>query len=112
MSASEPSLIDRIRDYLADQPSTREVRMFGGLSFMVNNSIVVAARPGDALLVRADPDRSAELLGRPGAREAEMGNGRGMGPSWLHVDSEALESDEDLTFWLEVAMDFNRRSRT
>ena len=41
--------------------------MFGGVSFMINNKMVVAARDGGYLLVRADPKRSRELLAITGA---------------------------------------------
>ena len=50
--------------------------MFGGLSFMLNEQMVVAVdREGD-LIVRVDPSRSRDLLTRPGARPREMGTGR------------------------------------
>jgi len=55
-------LVDRVRDALAAKPSVREVKMFGGLSFMVNNRIVVSVRGGGDLLVRADPEQADELL--------------------------------------------------
>ena len=81
--------------------------MFGGLSFMVNEKIVVAARPAGALLVRADPARNDELLALPGAAQAEMGTGRSMGPSWISVAPKAIATDEQLSFWLDVALDYN-----
>ena len=40
------SLTDRVRALLTDEPTLREVRMFGGLSFMVRDRMVVAARRG------------------------------------------------------------------
>lgn len=50
-------LVDRIRDALAAYPSVREVKMFGGLSFMVNQKMVVYVRSDGDLLVRSDPER-------------------------------------------------------
>jgi len=63
-------LVDRVRDALAGKPSVREVKMFGGLSFMVNEKMVVSVRGDGGLLVRADPEQADELLtprehGRP-----------------------------------------------
>jgi hypothetical protein len=46
---------ERIRGMLAAQPSTREVSMFGGLSFMVNDKMIVNVRRGGDLLGRVDP---------------------------------------------------------
>jgi len=60
--AYDTGLADRIRDALAVKPSVREVKMFGGLSFLVNESMVVSARSDGRLLVRADPEQAGELV--------------------------------------------------
>lgn len=111
---------ERIRALLADAPATREVAMFGGLSFMVNDKMIVNVRRSGDLLVRVDPRRSPELVANHGARPAEMGAGRSMGPGWLDVPAECTTSDDQLRFWLDVATTFNdqatahasRRART
>ena len=98
---------ERIRTMLAEEPSTREVSMFGGLSFMVNDKMIVNVRRGGDLLVRVDPSRSPELVADHGARFAEMGAGRTMGPGWIDVSAELTATDNQLRFWLDVAMEFN-----
>lgn len=102
-------LADRIRTALNTQPSTREVRMFGGLSFMIDNRMVVAANKDGNLLVRIDPKRSEELLLRPGAKIAEMGAGRSMGSGWLDVAGDTL-NDDRLSFWIDVALEYNAKA--
>ena len=77
--------------------------MFGGLSFMVDERMVVAARGDRDLLVRIDPGRHAELTALPGVARAEMGAGRTMGPGWVSVSREAVGTDEQLAFWIGVA---------
>lgn len=62
-------LVDRVRAELASEPSLREVQMFGGLSFIVNEKMVVAVRNSD-LLVRVDPQRHDALVARPDAATA------------------------------------------
>ena len=110
MTNDHPPLADRIRTALATEPSTREVSMFGGLSFMVNDKMVVAAgRDGD-LLVRVDPERNRELVALPGAEPAEMGAGRAMGPSWVSVARETIAADGQLSFWIDVALEYNART--
>lgn len=81
--------------------------MFGGLSFMVNNKMIVNVRHGGDLLVRVDPRHSAELMVDHGARPAEMGAGRAMGPGWLDVPAELTTGDDQLRFWIDVAKAFN-----
>lgn len=80
--------------------------MFGGRVFMVDGKLLVSAGGDGDLLVRVDPARADELLAVDGARIAEMGE-RSMGPSWLLVDADAVESSEDLTFWLDAALAYN-----
>ncbi len=99
---------ERIRQMLAAQPSTREVSMFGGLSFMVDDKMIVNVRRSGDLLVRVDPHGSPGLIAEHGARPAEMGAGRSMGPGWIDVPGELTATDEQLRFWLDVAMQFNR----
>lgn len=101
-------LSDRIRAALSAHPA-REVRMFGGLCFMVNDKLLVGAMKDGALLVRIDPARNAELMSRPGTATPEMGAGRSMGPGWLRVTPE--EADDDLDFWIAQALDFNPRAQ-
>lgn len=102
----------RVRALLAAESSTREVPMFGGLSFMVNDRMVVSVRRTGDLLVRVDPRRSAALVTEHGAHPAEMGTGRSMGPGWLDVAADLLDTDEGLRFWIDVAMEFNDRATT
>ena len=72
--------------------AVREVPMFGGLSVLLDERMVVAVRRNDSLLVRVDPARSAELLGVDGAEPAAMGAHRSMGPGWIAVSSAAFIS--------------------
>lgn len=102
-------LADRVREALAAKPSVREVKMFGGLSFMVNERMVVSVRSDGDLLVRADPERTDELLTAKGARPAEMGAGRAMNKGWISVGKEAVATDEDFDFWIGVALDYHGR---
>jgi hypothetical protein len=39
-----------------------------------------------------------------------MGANRSMGPGWIAVDRRALESDDDLRYWVDVSLDFHDRA--
>lgn len=110
--ANSRELLDRVRDALAAKPSGREVKMFGGLSFMVNEKMVVSVRGEGDLLVRSDPERADELLTVKGTRAAEMGAGRPMSKGWISVGEEAIATDEDLDFWIGVALEYNKETDT
>ncbi|MGY1815763.1 TfoX/Sxy family protein [Blastococcus sp. SYSU D00820] len=104
--AHDAVLADRVRAALAGEDDVREVRMFGGLAFMVRGEMVTCVSVGGgALLVRVSPDRDAEYLARPGAGRAEMGRGRSMGEGWIAVDEEAVAEDGGLRSWLDAALE-------
>ena len=104
MTAERDALADRVRAALPPGRPVREVRMFGGLSFMVEESMVVSVGGAGDLLVRLDPARYDELLGVPGAQPAVMGE-RPMGPGWIRVAPGGLAGAEQLGFWLQVGLD-------
>lgn len=106
--AYDNELADRIRFALAEH-TVREVKMFGGLSFMVNERMAVSANGHGDLMVRCDPERMTELLGRPGAQVAEMGRGRKMSQGWIRITEEGIGRDEDFDFWIEAALEHNRQ---
>ena len=111
MTPEQAGLAERLRYLLAEEPTTSDRRMFGQLVLMVNDKILVGAGKAGDLLVRVPADRHEELLERAGAAQAEMGAGRTMGPGWIVVEAPGLESDEQLSFWVEVALDHNRAAR-
>lgn len=108
MTPEQTALTERLRALLADEPMMREVSMFGTRSMMVREKLLVSALKNGGLLVRVDPDRHEELLARPGAAQAEMGPRRDMGPGWIEVAAAAIGDDEQLSAWIEFAMEHNR----
>lgn len=108
MTPEQTALVERIRALLTAEPVVREVSMFGGRSFLVNEKMIVSALKDGGLLVRVDVDRHDELLDCPGARQAQMGPGRDMGPGWIEVAADAVADDECLDLWVGIAMEYNR----
>lgn len=107
LTPEQHHLVQRVRALVDDEPDVREVSMFGGRAIMVNDKMIVSAGKTGDLLVRVAAERHEALLAEPGAAQAQMGAGRGMGPGWLTVAPEAVADDERLTFWVDVARDHN-----
>ena len=109
MTDQRQALAARVRAALPQEGEVREVSMFGGLSFMLDDRMVVSVHRDGSLLVRVDPDRSAELLCLPDARPAVMGAERPMGPGWITVTADGLSTDQQLTDWIGVALQHHGR---
>jgi hypothetical protein len=95
--AYDPELADRIREAVQGEPGLSEQMMFGGLAFLVNGNMAVAASSAGGMLLRIDPAQAPALVDGEHARPVAM-RGREMA-GWLDVDPELLESDADLRRW-------------
>jgi TfoX/Sxy family transcriptional regulator of competence genes len=98
----DQDLAANVRAALAGAGAVREVKMFGGIGFMLNGNLIAAASKR-GLLVRVGKDRQRDALARPGARPMEM-RGRTM-EGYIYVDPPALD-DRKLRAWLQLARDF------
>jgi hypothetical protein len=103
--AYDEVLADRLRDVLAGEELT-EQKMFGGLAFLANGNMAVAASGQGGLLLRCDPDETARLVEDEHVDRFEM-RGRKM-DGWLRVDGEAVADDEALASWARVGLDYAR----
>jgi TfoX/Sxy family transcriptional regulator of competence genes len=103
--AYDQALAARIRALLGDEPSLTEQRMFGGLAFLIDGNMAVAASGQGGLLVRADPARADQLMAA-GARPMIM-RGREM-TGWLRIEADALGSPEHLDRWVRTGTHYAR----
>lgn len=101
-------LVARLRGLLADETAVREVSMFGGRAFMVNEKMAVHASKNGDLLVRVDVADDAKFSEVPGASPAEISPGRAMGAGWIRASAASVADDEQLRFWLDAALAYNR----
>ena len=104
--AYDEALAERIRGELAAQPDVTEMKMFGGLAFLVGGNMAVAASGQGGILVRADPDESDALTTTTSASLMEM-RGRQMS-GWLRVDAADVTADADLRRWVEIGTAYAR----
>ncbi len=100
--ALDEDLAGRMRVALAGAGVVREVKMFGGLCFMLNGNMV-AGTSKRGLLVRVGKDQQPDALARPGAKRMEM-TGRPM-EGYVFVDPPPPD-DRSLQDWLVLALAF------
>jgi TfoX N-terminal domain len=105
--AYDERLAQRIRQLVGDEPALREMKMFGGLAFLIDGNMAVGVTGHGGALIRVDPAESANLLATTVAQPMVMG-GRSMGPGWLHVDAEHVRTTRQLESWIEIGVSFAR----
>lgn len=104
--AYDEELAHRIRQLLADEQGVSEMSMFGGLAFLLDGNMSVAASGKGGLMVRVDPQTSERALASPHARAVEM-RGRAM-KGWIRVDSEGVRTKRQLASWVRRGVQFAR----
>lgn len=104
--AYDEDLANRIRELVAAEPGVEEKRMFGGLAFLIGGNMSVSASGQGGLLLRCDPADTESLVSEPHADRFEM-RGRAM-DGWLRIESEGLETDDELQRWVAVGVSYAR----
>ena len=97
--AYDEALAQRIRDLLNGEPGLTSRKMFGGLGFMVEGHMAVAASHSGDLLVRVDPATGAQWIDGERVNPMEM-RGRPM-TGWLLVAADAVADDQALQVWVD-----------
>jgi len=104
--AYDEELAERIRELVAAEDGLTEQKMFGGLAFLVNGNMAIAASGEGGLLVRVDPDRSGEITASTSAEPMVMRD-RAM-PGWLRVAAGEVGTKRQLTKWVQLGTAYAR----
>jgi TfoX/Sxy family transcriptional regulator of competence genes len=98
----DQALAASVRTALVGAGAVREVKMFGGIGFMLNGNMVAAVSKR-GLLVRVGKNRRDSALAQQGARPVVM-RGRTM-EGYIYVDPSVL-NDQAVQKWLQLAVAF------
>lgn len=96
--AYDEDLANRIRELLGGERGVEEKRMFGGLAFLINGNMSVAASGQGGLLVRVPPADTDKLLQRAHVSPMVMAGRETRG--WLRVDAEGVQTKRRLQSWV------------
>lgn len=104
-------LADRVRQRLVNKGKVVEKKMMGGLIFMVNNKMCVGVdidkkANEDRLMVRVGKLNYQELLEKSGSKKMDF-TGKVM-RGFLFIEPNGFDAEDDLDFWIEKALDFNK----
>jgi hypothetical protein len=108
--AYDEDLANRIRALVASlvgaERGIEEKPMFGGLAFLVNGHMSVAASGGGGLVVRVAPGETQEALAGDHVEPMVMAGREARG--WVRVSMEGLTSESQLRSWVTRGLDYAR----
>ncbi|WP_029113999.1 TfoX/Sxy family protein [Mycobacterium sp. URHB0044] len=102
--AYDEDLANRIRALLGTEPGVDEKRMFGGLAFLINGNMSVAASGKGGLMVRVPPDETEKLLNGEHVAPMVMAGRETRG--WLRVSDDGVRTKRQLQAWVTRGVDY------
>lgn len=102
--AYDEDLADRIRELISAERGVQEKRMFGGLAFLINGNMSVAASGRGGLMVRVPPDETEKLLTRDHVEPMVMAGRETRG--WLRVSTDGVKTKRQLQTWVSRGVDY------
>jgi len=104
--AYDEGLAARIRELVSGERGVTELKMFGGLAFLVRGNMAVAAGGRGGILVRVGPDEG-DALTRTTPAELMVMRDRPMS-GWLRVGAEHVATKKQLAPWVERGVSYAR----
>ena len=104
--AYDEALADRIRELIGSEPGLTEMKMFGGLAFLIGGNMAVAASGQGGVLVRVDPTQSEALVATGNVQTtASRGRPRQGG---LQVGADNVRTKSQLAKWVGQGVTYAR----
>jgi len=107
--AFNEKLAARVRERLSGLHPIEEKKMMGGLTFMYNDKMCVGIMK-DSLMCRIDPALHEMALTKPGTSTIDFIKMPNSG--YILVAETALKSEKDFNYWIELALDFNKKAKS
>ena len=104
--AYDEDLANRIRELLGSERGVEEKRMFGGLAFLINGHMAVAASGNGGLMVRVPPEDTGKLLA--GAHVSPMVMAGRETRGWLRVADDGVRTKRQLQTWVSRGVGYVR----
>lgn len=102
--AYDEKVAERIRSALENRNDVREVKMMGGLIFMVKGHMCCGATGAD-LMLRVGPDAYKKALSSRHVRPLDIGGGR-TPRAFVCVEAAGIKTTKALSNWIQQGVDF------
>ncbi|MBD1320422.1 TfoX/Sxy family protein [Gordonia hankookensis] len=105
--AYDDDLAHRIRGMLAAECGLDEKSMFGGLAFLINGNMAIAASGHGGLMVRVPPEETEVLLEFDHTEPMVMSGRETRG--WLRISDDGIRTERQLRRWVAIGADYARK---
>lgn len=105
--AYDEAMAARVKTLLGRR-KIKEMKMFGGLAFLVNGKMCVTVG-AERIMVRIDPRDHDRVAARRGASTTTM-RGRNY-RGYVRVDNDVLKTKAALARWIDLALAFNGKAK-
>ena len=100
--AYDEDLAQRVRENLLGTPNLNEMKMFGGIAFLVNGNMACGVTQND-LMVRLGAESSERALAAPHVKPFAM-SGRAPMSGWVLVEPAGIAAEEALQEWVRQGL--------
>jgi TfoX/Sxy family transcriptional regulator of competence genes len=97
--AYDENLAQRLRERLLGSPNLSEMKMFGGIAFLINGNMAIGVTHND-LIVRVGPQASDQSLATPYTKPFAM-TGRAPMSGWVQVEPAGFANEDALQQWIQ-----------
>ncbi|MEE3851946.1 TfoX/Sxy family protein [Gordonia sp. LSe1-13] len=105
--AYDLDLAYRIRGMLSEECGVDEKSMFGGLAFLINGNMALAASGQGGIMVRVPPEDTEGLLAFDNTEPMVMSGHELRG--WLRVSKDGIRTERQLQRWVTLGSDYARK---
>ena len=99
--AYDEELAARVREIVTEKAKPVEIKMFGGIAFMVRGHMCVGVIK-ENLVLRLGGDQAVAALADPNVRPMDF-TGKPM-RNFLYVDAKATAQEKDLRAWIDKGL--------
>lgn len=99
----DEGIYKRVADSLSGVKGISEMKMFGGICFLLNGNMVCGVN-GERILLRVNPSEGEELAKKDGV-EPMIHGGRSI-KGFLQLSPRSFSSDKNLQNWMDITLDF------
>jgi TfoX/Sxy family transcriptional regulator of competence genes len=100
----DENLAQRLRERLLGSPNLTEMKMFGGIAFLINGNMAFGVIQND-LIVRVGPQESDQALAASHTKPFAM-TGRAPMSGWVQVEPPGFATKAALQGWIDQGLHY------